>query len=71
MWEVDMILNEFLTPYVVIGYSYISNMTAAYLKDTGWFTYVNDEFVEDSLYGKNKGCTFYNTVIEKYVANQT
>lgn len=68
-WEQDILMNELMTPYVVVGQTYLSNLTAAFLKDTGWFTYINENFIENSTYGRNQGCEFVSTVLEKNFSN--
>ena len=36
----------------------LSIFSIAFLKDTGWYSFVNEEMVENIYFGKNKGCDF-------------
>ena len=40
--------------------SVLSVFTIALLKDTGFFTEVNEKMADNQLWGKGKGCDFLN-----------
>ncbi len=40
--------------------SFVSAITLALLKTTGWYPFVDDSYAEPNVWGKGKGCGFLN-----------
>ncbi|KAL4488340.1 hypothetical protein ABPG72_019190 [Tetrahymena utriculariae] len=57
-WERDLIQNEYMTASSVQGHAVISEFTASLLLDTGFYAEINTNMVEQTYWGKDKGCDF-------------
>jgi hypothetical protein len=49
-----MFLGEIMSSAITTSAAVISPITAAWLKDTGWYSEVNTDMVTDLTYGKGK-----------------
>lgn len=55
-WERSVYYNEFMTASSSNSADLISGLTLNFLKDTGYFSYVDLNLADSPYYGKNKGC---------------
>ena len=54
-----MVLTEIMTKNDIIAEKKsLSVLTVAFLKDTGFWSDVNENLAEEMYWGRNKGCTF-------------
>ncbi|EGR31372.1 leishmanolysin family protein, putative [Ichthyophthirius multifiliis] len=69
-WEKTIILNEIMQSETVITDASLSVLTASLLKDTGFYADINENFVSNIYWGRNRGCDFINNAcrgINKYI----
>lgn len=56
-WERKIVGNDFMIASNKKG-AFMSRFTLALFESTGWYTYVNYDYAEDSQWGKGRGCDF-------------
>ena len=59
-WEYKAIGNEFMIASNRKN-SFMSRFTLALFESTGWYPFVNYKYAESTTWGKNKGCSFFDT----------
>lgn len=58
-FESTMFKGEILSSMNSKEVGKLSSITAAWLKDTGWYTDINTEMTQEFSHGAGKGCQFY------------
>ena len=57
-FERSLVYNEAMTATLLDGDAVFSIFTGALLKDMGYFSTVNFNYLDDIAFGYNKGCDF-------------
>lgn len=57
--EATVFLGDIMSSGTTTSASVVSTITAAWLKDTGWYSEINSEMVSELTFGKGQTCGFY------------
>ncbi|KAL4435263.1 hypothetical protein ABPG74_017355 [Tetrahymena malaccensis] len=63
-FERTILYNEALTANILDGNSVFSIFTGSLLKDMGYFSLINFNFLDDITFGQNEGCDFLSKVCQ-------
>lgn len=58
-WDDELLQNEIMATNEFFEDFYFSNLTLSFLRDTGWYEYLNSSMVRDYGWGRNRGCSFF------------